>query len=324
MSFAAHPFTIMNRLPWFTAPAMASCVFWIAGSAAAKEDIEFVAEHLPEVAMDNRYATLPLWGTRFDESRPWSFAVQAAWSQVRTGELEIKGPMLSAAVRRDLSDHWSLNGFVFFDDLRLTAASEERQLQTLFAPDTPFSRPVAARFTNLDGTAADYGVGFSLTWRRSGGWLGEHHWVGGVLWQKVALSDYRLDYQLLEGPSAGVSGQVDFDADYSHVTPFIGFELPRRHETWSFSPHALFALPLPQRGVVGHITGPDFDLHGDTAEVGNGKHFGDPSLTLGLDVTYEPLHLSVDVGTTLTQWLFEPLIHKGIDQNWVLSARWQY
>ena len=30
-------------------------------SARAEHDIEFVAEHLPEVMMDNRYATLPIW-----------------------------------------------------------------------------------------------------------------------------------------------------------------------------------------------------------------------------------------------------------------------
>lgn len=314
----------MSRCLHFAIAATAASVLQSIDPADAQEDIEFVAEHLPEVAMDNRYATLPLWGSPFNEARPWSFAVQAAYSQTRTGELEIKGPMVAVAVRRNLNDRWSLNGFAFFDDLRLSGTNDERPLQTLFSPGTPFARPVAARFTDLDGAATDTGAGFSLTWRRSGGWLGEHHWVGGLLWQKVELRDYRLDYQLLEGPSACLQGQIDFDGDYTHVTPFIGFELPRRHDVWTFTPHVLFAMPLPRRGVVGHITGPDFDLHGDTEDVGNGKHFGDTSLTLGFDVTYEPLNLSVDIGTTLTQWLLEPYIHKGVDQNWLLSARWQW
>jgi hypothetical protein len=61
-----------------------------------------------------------------------------------------------------------------------------------------------------------------------------------------------------------------------------------------------------------------------TADVGNGKHFGDPSLTLGLDITYRPMHLSVDLGTLLSQAVIEPLVHKGIDSNWVLSVRWQH
>ena len=35
--------------------------FMLAPAAAADHSFEFVAEHLPEVAMDNRFATLPLW-----------------------------------------------------------------------------------------------------------------------------------------------------------------------------------------------------------------------------------------------------------------------
>ena len=113
----------MSRCLHFAMAAIAASVLQPIGPADAKEDIEFVAEHLPEVAMDNRYATLPLWGAAFNEARHWSFAVQAAYSQTRTGDLEIKGPMFSIAVRRDLNDRWSLNGFAFFDDLRLSATS---------------------------------------------------------------------------------------------------------------------------------------------------------------------------------------------------------
>ena len=83
-------------------------------------------------------------------------------------------------------------------------------------------------------------------------------------------------------------------------------------------------MPLPRRGFVGHISTAQFDIHGDQADAGSGKHFGDPSVTLGLDVTYRPAHLSFDVGTALTQELIEPVVHKGVDSNWVLSVRWQY
>ena len=76
--------------------------------------------------------------------------------------------------------------------------------------------------------------------------------------------------------------------------------------------------------VVGHITGPGFDLHGDTEEAGQGKHFGDPWISLGLDVTYLPANLTVDVGTLLTQRLIEPLVHKGIDADWVISFQLRF
>ncbi len=292
-----------------------------AAIAAAAEDIEFVQEHIAEVPMDNRFAILPVWNSVGASERPWSFAAQAAMAKTVVGNLEAAGPMVSVAALRALDRRWSVGALAFYDKLDLTGDHDVRPLQTLFSPNTPFARPVMASFDDLDGRMLDYGVGLHVAIDSDSGWLGVHRWVGGVLWQRVELRDYRLTYRLLEGPSAGLTGQIDFDADYSHVTPFAGLELPRIGERWAVSPHVLVALPLPRRGVVGHITGPGFDLRGDTADVGEGKHFGDPSVTIGLDVTYLPARLSVDVGTLLTQRFGEPIIHKGIEANWVLSCR---
>jgi hypothetical protein len=292
------------------------------GSAAAKEDIEYVAEHLPEVAMDNRYATLPVWNaTR--QSDGWSFAAQAGFGDTGAGNLKIDGPMLAVAGSRALSQRWSLSVLAFADTLSLSGG-EQRQLQTLFAPSTPIVRPVDARFDGLDGRMRHYGAGFAAALTSDRGWLGEHRWVGGVLFEQVELSDYRWNFEILAGDSAGTRGEIDFDNDYRHVTPFAGLQLVRERGDWAFSPHALFAMPLPRRGFVGHIATAQFDIHGDSADVGNGKHFGDPSVTLGLDVTYRPAHLSFDIGTALTQELIEPVVHKGVDSNWALSVRWQY
>jgi hypothetical protein len=232
--------------------------------------------------------------------------------------------MLSAAVAHPLSAGWTVGSFVFLDVLSLSGENDLRPLQTLFSPHTPIERPIEARFEGLDGKTHHYGVGLNVSLERDNGWLGAHRWVGGLLWESIELRDYRFDYQVLEGASAGMRGQIDFDADYRHVTPFVGFELPRQRTHWAFSPHALMTWPVPRRGVTGHITGPGFDLRGDTEDVGEGKHFGDPSLTLGLNVTYLPAHLSFDIGALITQRLFEPLIHDGVESNWVASFQWQY
>jgi len=300
------------------------CLFVCGSRAYAKEDIEFVAEHLPEVAMDNRYATLPVWSS--NSSQPdegWTVAAQGSLNRVSAGNLEIGGPMLSAAVSRALSRRWSLTAFGFAD-IQSLSGGEERALQTLFAPSTPIERPVAARFEGLDGSAHHYGAGFAFSTASDGGWLGPHRWVGGLLVEEMQLRDYAWDFTILAGPSAGTRGRIDFDNDYRHVTPFAGLQLVRERGDWIFSPHALVALPLPRRGWVGHIETAQFDLHGDTADVGNGKHFGDPSVTLGLDVTYRPAHLSFDLGAALSQGLLEPIVHKGVDRDWLLSVRWQH
>jgi hypothetical protein len=293
-------------------------------AAAKKEDIEYVGEHLPEVAMDNRYATLPVWtSTTAKPDDGWTFAAQGSFSQAGSGGLEVAGPMLSFAASRALSSRWSLTAFGFADNLHLSGG-DERDLQTLFAPSTPIARPVLSRFEGLDGSVNHYGAGLAFSLSSDRGWLGAHRWVSGLIFEDVNLRDYSWNFTVLEGPDAGTHGQLDFINDYRHFTPFAGLQVVRERGDWIFSPHAMFALPLPRRGWVGHIQTDEFDIHGDTAEVGTGKHFGDPSLTLGFDITYRPAHLSIDVGTALTQALFEPVIHKGIDQNWVLSVRWQH
>ena len=292
--------------------------------AGAVDDIEFVAEHLAEVPMDNRFATLPLWSAS-EESKPgWTFVGQIGYADTTVGNLQASGPLLSVATSHPVNPRWNLGVFAFYDRLGLTGDHDERPLETKFAPDTPFARPVNAEFNNLDGWMTHYGAGLRMTFAPGSGWLGTVRWVGGILWQRVELRDYRLDYELLEGDDAGTTGQIDFDANYEHYTPFAGFEIPRQGARWAMTPHMLFAWPNPRRGVVGHITGPGFDLHGDQETAGAGVHFGDPSVTLGFDVTYLPAHLTVDVGTLVTQALVEPVVHKGIDTNWVISFQWRY
>jgi hypothetical protein len=289
----------------------------------AEHDLEFVAEHLPEVSMDNRYATLPLWGGSSKEASRWRVAAQGAFGAIEAGSLSLQGPMLSLALHRQLGETWQLTSFGFYDDLSFSAQHEYRPLQTLFAPQTPIERPVDAEFSDLDGRTTHFGAGLALRRDARSTMLGAYRWLAGIQWERVALRDYSFGYEVLAGPEAGLTGHIDFDTHYDHFTPFAGLELPRDFGQWTLGFHTLLAYPLPRRGVVGHITGPDFDITGDTAASGNGKHFGDPSVTLGLDLTYRPAGLTVDIGTLLSQWLLEPLIHDGIDRNVVLSVTWR-
>jgi hypothetical protein len=291
----------------------------------AEHDLAYVAEHLPEAAMDNRYATLPVWAAGSpDASRGWEATLQGALSVTKVGTISLEGPLLGIALRRALGKRWQLGMFGFYDDLSFSVGREFRPLQTLFAPQTPIDRPANALFTNLDGRAKNLGGGLYAA-RTGDAWLlGRHRWVAGILWQSVELSDYRFDYQIVDGPQSSLSGQIDFDATYDYVTPFAGLEIPRDFGRWTIAMHALLAYPLPVQGVAGHITGPGFDFAGDTASAGAGKHFGNPSLTLGLDLAYRPARLSFDIGTVLSQELLEPVAHPGIERNLVLSFSWTY
>jgi hypothetical protein len=291
---------------------LAIAALCLAGLANGAEDIAFVAEHLPEVAMDNRYAGLPLWsdGTTFG----------AGFTDMGSGTLALRGPM--AGIAGTYGFHGlRLKAFAFFDAFKLTSGRERRPLNEPFVP-TPLTLPVAAEFTGLDGRMRDAGLGFALGNHVDSSWIGAFDWSAGVLYQQVRLRDYRLDYSVLDGPDAGASGAIDFSATYSHFAPFVG--LGKRYEfgDWRLGPHVQLAMPLPRRGVEGRITGPGFDAAGNTADNGAGKHFGDPSVTVGVDVTYLPWNLSIDAGSLATQALFEPHIHQGIDQNWALHLYW--
>lgn len=277
-----------------------------------------MAEHLPEVAMDNRYAALPLGAAaRSASESTWQLA--GGYMRVAAGELELAGPMIAASRSLQITRGWQLGVFGFVDELSFSGGPELRPLDPQFSNDIPLSLPADALYENFGGSARDAGLGALIKHHRDTSRLGPHAWFAGLVVQRMALLDYRADYRLLSGPDTGVAGTVDYSGDYDHVTPFAGLELERSWRSWSFEPRVLVAVPLPRRPVDGHITGPAFDVAGDTSAAGHGTHFGDPSLTLGLGITYEPYRLTLDLGSTLTQALLEPLIHKGIDQNWMAA-----
>lgn len=280
-------------------------------AVGAKEDIAFVAEHLPEVAMDNRYAALPLWadGTTF----------AAGFTDMATGTLTLRGPM--AEIAGTYGFHGlRLKAFAFFDSFSLRSGRERRALNEPFQP-TPLTLPAAAEFTGLDGSMRDAGLGFAVDDHVDSSWIGAFDWTAGLLYQQVRLRDYRLDYRLLDGPDAGATGIIDFSAKYTHITPFLGLGKHYDFGAWQLGPHVQMAIPQ-RRAMAGRITGPGFDVAGNTADNGAGKHFGDPSVTLGFDVTYLPWNLTVDVGSLVSQAGVEPFIHEGIDRNWALQLYW--
>jgi hypothetical protein len=288
------------------------------GPVRAAESIEFVAEHLAEIAMDDRYASLPLWSGCDDTC----FNLSVAYAQSHSDTLSIAGPMLSLGVSKPIGEALKLSGFVFFDDLALRSGVEHRPLEVTFSTP-PLTLPAESEFTGLDGSARDSGLGIALNGKTKWSWLPWFEWSAGVMWQQMRLHDYRFSYRILEGPDVGTTGTLDYSTTYSHVSPFVGAAWPRTRGAWHYAPHFQAAWPLPRRGVAGHITGPGFDLAGSTADHGN-TPFGDPSLTIGLNVTYEPWDLTVDVGTTITQVLLEPLIHEGVSENLMISVFWNF
>lgn len=297
---------------WITGTALVL----IAASAQAKEDLEYVSEHLPEGAMNYRYATLPVWGPAGEH---WQVSAQGAWARSRTGGLGLSGPLGALAATRRLSSNWTVTGFGFYDRLRFSGTDEERPLRVRFANDVPLGLPADARFERLGGTSTDYGLGLMLGYEMSRGWLADWRFSFGASVQNLTLDNYASRYRLLSGPSAGASGLIDYSGSYRFASLLAGLSRRYQRGDWAWTPHALFAMPFPRRGVKGRITGDGFDIRGDTADAGAGRHYGDATLALGLDLEYRPWQLSFDLGALVSQPLLEPTMHKGIDSSLLLS-----
>jgi hypothetical protein len=301
------------------AATMAAVTVAVAPAATAAESIEFVSEHLPEIAMDNRYASLPLWDRCDGAGNRSCFGVGAGYARTHGGALSAEGPLLSLSLVSPIGARLHLTTFAFFDSASLGVGVDRRPLAVLFA-NPPLTLPADAEFTGMNGSETDAGLGVALGGPAHWRFLSSFEWSAGLMWQRVKVNDLRFDYRILSGPDTGITGTVDYSASYVHLSPFVGAAWPRASGRWMFTPHFQIAMPLPKRGFAGHITGPGFDLAGDQSANGHGKHFGDPSVTAGFEVTYQPWQLTVDLGSAVWQALVEPQFHEGLKHNLMLSA----
>ena len=211
----------------------------------------------------------------------------------------------------------------FSDALTFSGGNVDLPLEIFFSSDVPIAFPAMARFGDLQGSARHYGLGLFLDQPMRVPLLGDVHSAYGFLWEVLELRHYLAQYTVTSGASEGTTGISDYSETYRFVTPMIQFARHRKYRNWLITPKITAALPLPRVVVQGRISGPDFNIAGNTDDNGKGKHYGDVSLTFGLLVEYRPWHLSFDPGSLLSQALLEPLIHKGIEKNWVFSLKWK-
>jgi hypothetical protein len=286
--------------------------------------MDFITEHLAEVAMNNGLATLPLWQRSWKDPGLWQGFLSAGYSSIGAQEMNVDGYMLGLALERTLSPTWAIRGLLFADDSTVSGTPGVRELTPIFLKPLPSGMPALAQFGELDGSLRNTGAGITATWRNQSGWMDGSEWIFGAVWQRLSLEQYATTYTLVSGPASGSSGAIDFTADYDYVTLLAGMQWHRRYASWLFAPHWHASIPLPRGAVAGRLTGPGFDRSGDSETADHGRHIGDAYLSLGLSITYLPAHLTFDVGTLLSQSLLEPLVDEGISSDLVLSAEWSF
>lgn len=293
---------------------------------ADPEDIDYVMEHLPEAAMNNRFLSLP-YAAPLMKKGNWVFKVQPGYSSIKVDFLNLKGPMLAGSAGYSFHPRWTVRGIGFYDRFKFSGSGGNELLNPLFSENIPLDFPEYAQFSNVRGDYIHWGFGPALDWQFSAAPANRRFWIltVGALWDRLDLKNYKVGYTMTNGASVGQSGVLDHSARYDYVTPFFSLQHTRGlGPHFSVSPRFIAGAPLPKRGWIGRITGPGFDISGDTKVVGNGSHMGDGFAGLGLDILHEPSGLSVDIGTSIYQALFEGNIHKGIDKVFLVNVSWSF
>jgi hypothetical protein len=288
------------------------------------EDIDYIAEHLPESGQDARFLALPWPAGRLEAGR-WQTSVQAGYAETAASLLKLDGPMLAASAAWPFRDGWALEGMGFYDALTISGGRGREILNPTFARP-PLDLPEYADFSNPRGDYLHYGAGLGLVWQRPALPADTGRWwtfTAGALWTRLELDGYQVDYQVATGASAGARGVLDHSSTNDYATPFVGIQWTRPlGASFSISPRAMAVSPLPKGDFTGRITGSGFDLGGADAVGGRGTKIGDPFVGLGMEILHRPTGLAVDLGGALFFAGAEGIVHEGVSRALSLQVAW--
>jgi hypothetical protein len=302
------------------AAALLASLALSSASSEGAEDLDFQAEHMLESAMNDR---LTSFLTTSDEIEPerWSLAVGVGAASARSSAFSLEGGMLSAAAAYGLAEGGGLELTGFYDRFNLSGSGGSQVLDPRWSTELPLQFPVDAETSDPRGEVSHLGAG--LAWVKPAQGKHRRRWRFGLFYSRVEVKDFAVDYRLLAAPE--VSGRIDYSATYDYLWPWS--EVEARWDLgsrWRVVPHAGAFLPLPGRGFAGRMSGPGFDISGDTDTALGDAHMGDAHVALGLRFDHRPTGLSVDLGGSLFNLLAEPIDHPGIDTAIVLQLVWRY
>lgn len=285
------------------------------------EDIDYIAEHLPESGQDARFLALPWPAERLEAGR-WQTTVQAGYAATEASLFKLDGPMLAGSAAWSFRDGWAVEGMGFYDALSISGGRGREILNPTFARP-PLDLPEYADFSNPRGDCLHYGAGLGLVWQRPAGTGRWWTFTAGALWTRLELDGYQVDYEIATGASAGAKGVLDHTSTNDYATPFVGLQWTRPlGASFSISPRAMAVSPLPKGDFTGRITGPGFDLGGKGAVSGRSTKIGDPFVGLGLEILHRPTGLGVDLGGTLYFAGAEGIVHEGVSRALTLQVAW--
>lgn len=286
-------------------------------------DLDFTVEHLLEVTMDSRFASVPAAAVDYDRG-VWTGAMTAGWQSAGSKGLDIEGSLIAGTIGLGFAPGRGIELTGFYDQASFSGTEREHVLRTVWSRDVPLDLPQRAQISNPTGDVSSWGAGVAYVRQ-----LGENArgrrwtWRVGVLYDQLEVKDVQMRYRLVSGAFEGTEGQVDYSAKYSYTTPWAEGEIRwALGGGWEIAPHVSAFYPLPRRGFAGRITGPGFDVAGDSGDLGT-KPMGDPYVGFGVRLDSRRSGLGIDLGATAFQAFAEGLVHEGIETSILVLVSWQ-
>ena len=289
---------------------------------AASEDIHFIAEHLPEAGQDARYNSLPFLSDRMEAGK-WQQTFQVGYAQADAHFLRIGGPMVAFNTGRGLSDRWGFSVLGFYDSMSVSGDTGRELLHPFFFHNLSLDLPQTAEFSNPRGDYRHWGIGGAFIRELSPAGA-DRRWTltGGLLYDHLEIKDYQMDYRILAGRDAGVTGILDHSSDVGFVTPYLGAQYTRPlGSSWSLAPRIVGGAPLPPGDFDALLTGPGFDLSTARGD-GNPGKVGDVFIGVSAGLIHLRSGLEIDLGTTLLYPLLEKASHPGVSKSLMVQVAW--
>lgn len=263
--------------------------------------------------MDLRYLALPTTPMNIGAS---ARHVQLGYARVAGGTTRADLAMVGLSTYRPLSAGTGVTFGAFYDRLSFSGRPGPDVLEPSFGAPPGLPERVAVDVTGVDGSG--YHAGLFAAWARrfDGGTRAQF----GLALERLSVARYSIGFDTTD-LRANFHGSVDYAGTYDIVTPFAGYEWRRRpFGRWTGMAHAIASVPLPRVGFRGRLTGPGFDIDGDTDAAGNGVHIPDAYLGLGYVLEHASSGFRIDLGATLYSYLLEPVGHSQIDSPIYLTV----
>jgi hypothetical protein len=249
--------------------------------------------------------------------------VDLAAAQTSTDFMDMNGSIVTVAFARGVNARWGYELMATYGAFEISGGDGQAPLTHQFLGTVPLDLPSSAAFTATRGTQRQFAIGGAAVHELSGADAARSaQLVTGLLVERVQITDFAMDYRLVDGGNAGSSGTLQYDSGATFLTPFVSWQQTRTIAPhWTWVPRAMFVLPLPAHDLDARLTGPNFDL--STPPDGPTMQIGDGFLVLGLAFGHRPSGLEIDIGGLLYFPAAESASHPGVHDAQVLHIAWR-